>query len=48
MSVASHSDAQSAVAYIMGGFEDGSVLVWDTRWTNEELSRLKLFSEPGT
>ena len=47
MSVTGHSDVESGVAYCLGGFEDGSVLVWDTRNTGEELARLKLFSEPG-
>lgn len=46
MSVATHCDGESGVGYILGGFEDGSVLVWDTRRTNEEIARLKLFSEP--
>ena len=47
MSVASHCDAETGVTYCMGGFEDGSVLAWDTRNTGEELARHKLFSEPG-
>ena len=47
MSVGTHCDAETGVAYCMGGFEDGSMLVWDTRNTGEELARLKLFSEPG-
>ena len=47
MSVASHSDAETGVVHILGGFEDGSVLVWDTRQTHEELARFKLFTEPG-
>ena len=47
MSVATHCDADTGVTYSMGGFEDGSVLAWDTRNTGEELARLKLFSEPG-
>ena len=47
MSVASHCDAETGVAYCLGGFEDGSVLAWDIRNTGEELARLKLFSEPG-
>ena len=47
MSVATHCDTETGVAYCMGGFEDGSVLAWDTRNTGEELARLKVFSEPG-
>ena len=47
MSVANTFDAETGVVHCMGGFEDGSVLVWDTRNTGEELARLKLFSEPG-
>ena len=32
---------------VMGGFEDGSVLLWDGRMPSGEVSALKLFSEPG-
>lgn len=47
MSVAGHRDVESGVVYFMGGFEDGSVLVWDSRRTDRELSGIKLFTEPG-
>ena len=32
---------------VLGGFEDGSVLLWDSRKPSVEVSALKLFSEPG-
>lgn len=47
MSVASHCDVQTGVVCCLGGFEDGSVLAWDTRMTDRELAGLKLFSEPS-
>ncbi len=37
----------SSVVYVLGGFEDGSVVMWDYRNKSEELASLKLFSEPG-
>ena len=40
----SHS---TGVPYILAGFDDGSVLMWDTRQTTSELTALKLYSEPG-
>ena len=36
------------VAYILAGFEDGSVVLWDCRNKDSELAALKLFSEPGS
>lgn len=33
--------------YVMGGFENGEVLCWDITNPSEEVSRIKLFSEPG-
>ena len=35
------------VVYLLAGFEDGSVVLWDCRNNTSELTTLKLFSEPG-
>ena len=35
------------VVYLLAGFEDGSVVLWDCRNNTSELATLKLFSEPG-
>ena len=32
---------------VLGGFEDGSVVLWDCRNYSEEVTSLKLFTEPG-
>ena len=37
----------SGVVHLLGGFEDGSVVLWDCRKNSSELTSLKLFSEPG-
>lgn len=37
----------SGVVYVLGGFEDGSVVMWDCRNNSEEMASLKLFPEPG-
>ena len=47
MSVAGHRDGESGVVHVLGGFEDGSILVWDVRKTDRELAAIKLFTEPG-
>lgn len=47
MSVSNHFDDDTGVLYCLGGFEDGSILIWDTRNVANELDRLKLFTEPG-
>ena len=47
MSVAAYCDSSNGVVYVLGGFEDGSVVNWDTRNNATELSSLKLFTEPG-
>lgn len=33
---------------VLGGFENGEILCWDVTNPNEETSKVKLFSEPGT
>ena len=35
------------VVYLLAGFEDGSVVLWDCRNNTSELTTLKLFTEPG-
>ena len=39
--------SSSGVVHLLGGFEDGSVVLWDCRNISTELASLKLFSEPG-
>lgn len=40
--------AGGGVVHVLGGFEDGSVVLWDCRRGSSELAALKLYSEPGT
>ncbi len=47
MCVSSSYDSSTGRSYILGGFEDGSVLCWDERNTNAELNSCQLFSDPG-
>lgn len=37
---------EDRTTHVLGGFEDGSVAVWDIRYPDKELSFLKLYSEP--
>ena len=37
----------TGVCYLIGGFEDGSVVLWDERNPTAELCSLQVFSEPG-
>lgn len=37
----------TGVCYLMGGYEDGSVVLWDERNSTAELSTLQIFSDPG-
>ena len=41
-----YSDS-TGVCYVMGGYEDGSVVLWDERNSTTELGTLQIFSEPG-
>ena len=34
--------------YVLAGFEDGSIALWDCRNVRQEVSSLKLFSDPGS
>lgn len=47
MCVQACAGLSSATAHILGGFEDGSVVLWDCRNPSRELSSLKVFAEPG-
>lgn len=38
----------TGLQYVMAGFDDGSVVLWECRQPTAELTSLKLFSEPGT
>lgn len=42
-----YSDSTGS-CYILGGFEDGSVVIWDERNPRAELHTCQLFTEPGT
>eukprot|EP00731_Ephydatia_muelleri_P022930 Em0015g513a len=46
MCVQACAGLSSATAHILGGFEDGSVVLWDCRNPSRELSSLKVFAEP--
>ena len=48
MCAAMHMDPASCMVYVFGGFEDGSVVLWDGRFSHKELASIKLFPEPGT
>ena len=47
MCVKSLSDVSSGVSYLLGGFEDGTVVLWDLRVPRTELHSCELFTEPG-
>ena len=47
MCVRSIVNASTNTAQVLAGCEDGSLVVWDTRMPDKELSSLKMFSEPG-
>ena len=40
-------ELQPHVPGVLAGFEDGSVVLWDTRYTGKEVGNVKLFSDPG-
>lgn len=42
-----HEPSGGDALRVVGGFEDGSVLLWDSRKPSVEVSALKLFPEPG-
>ena len=35
------------MSYVLGGFEDGSIVLWDERNNKTELNFCQLFSDPG-
>lgn len=37
----------SGVCYLLGGYEDGAVVLWDERNPSTELHTCPLLSEPG-
>lgn len=39
---------KSGVCYILGGYEDGTIVLWDERNPRTELHACQLFSDPGT
>lgn len=47
MCVKSLHDISSGVNYLLGGFEDGTVVLWDLRVPGTELHTCTLFAEPG-
>ena len=47
MCINSLCDASSGVCYILGGFEDGTLILWDERNTSTHLHTCQLFSDPG-
>jgi len=40
-------DSQNCMNYILGGFEDGSVLVWEERQPDKLFAVSQFFSDPG-
>ncbi len=47
MCVCMYNEESTGVMYVFGGFEDGSIVLWDTRQCQKELASIKLFLEPG-
>ena len=47
MCVCMYNEESTGVTYVFGGFEDGSIVLWDTRQCQKELASIKLFLEPG-
>lgn len=47
MCVRTTCDESTGVPFIVAGFDNGSVLVWESRQPKTELTSLKLFSDPG-
>ena len=40
-------DSKNSTSYIFGGFEDGSVLVWEERQPDKVFAVRQMFSDPG-
>ena len=47
MCVHAHCSPLNGIPCVLGGFDDGSVTLWDCRQPSAELTSLKLFSETG-
>ena len=47
MCVRSIINTSTNTVQVLAGCEDGSLVVWDVRMPDKELSSLKMFSEPG-
>ena len=47
MCVRAWCDGPTGVPLVLAGFDDGGIIIWDTRQPSTELTSLKLFSEPG-
>lgn len=47
MCVSSIINTSTNTVQVLAGCEDGSLVVWDVRMPDKELSSLKMFSEPG-
>ncbi len=47
MCIRSLSSASSEINYILGGYEDGSLVLWDERNPTNLLHSCQLFSQPG-
>ena len=47
MCINSLVSAESGISYLMSGYEDGSVVLWDERNPSNELHSCQLFSQPG-
>ena len=47
MCTSMYMEPANGMVYVFGGFEDGSIALWDGRFSHKELASMKLFSEPG-
>ena len=47
MCVHAHCIPLNGIPYVFGGFDDGSITLWDCRQPSAELTSLKLFHETG-
>lgn len=48
MCVQTHCSQSTGIPCVFGGFDDGSIVLWDCRQPSTELTSLKLFPDPGT
>ena len=40
-------DSSTGINYVLGGFEDGSVVIWEERGFDKLLNCSSFFSDPG-